>query len=78
MTLDPSSAQIVRRRMQEHGVSFKQAVNDLIQAGAAGRTAPFRTEPSSMGRPLVNLDRALQVAGEVEDEELIRQSRRGS
>ena len=78
VTLDAGSEHIVRRRMQEQGVSFKQAVNDLIRAGAAGRTAPFRTPSSAMGTPAVNLDRALQLAAEVEDEESVRKMRRGS
>lgn len=30
-----------------------------------------------MGTPVVNLDRALQIAGELEDEELIRRMRSG-
>lgn len=78
VTLDPGSEQLVRRRMQEQGVSFKQAVNDLIKEGAAQRTERFRTQPVSMGRPVINLDRALQIAGEVEDEESVRKMRRGS
>jgi hypothetical protein len=64
--------------MHEHGVSFKRALNDLIRAGVAGPTASFATEPAAMGRPLVNLDRALQLAAEIEDEELVRKMRRGS
>ena len=37
----------------------------------------FRTETASMGLPTVNLDKALQLAGELEDEELIRKQRLG-
>jgi hypothetical protein len=77
VTLDPDTAALVQRRMREHGVSFKQALNDAIRAGARREEPPFRTETASLGTPAVNLDRALQLAGELEDEELIRKSRLG-
>jgi hypothetical protein len=78
VTLDPDAAALVQRRMRERGVSFKQALNDAIRAGAA-RTEPaeFRTEPADLGVPAVNLDRALQVAADLEDDELIRRMRAG-
>lgn len=77
VTLDPDTEALVRRRMRERGVSFKQAVNDAIREGAAGRgrQAAFRTETAALGHPAVNLDRALQLAGELEDEELVRKMR---
>ena len=79
MTLDQDVEALLRRRMQERGVSFKRALNDAIREGATqGRPATtFRTETASMGLPTVNLDRALQLAGELEDEELIRKQRLG-
>jgi hypothetical protein len=65
--------------MRERGQSFKEAVNDLIRAGAGGASpTPFRTTPRAMGVPTINLDRAVQLAGELEDEELIRRMRTGS
>ena len=76
MTLDPDTAALVERRMREHGVTFKQALNDAIRAGSTPRT-PFRTEPADLGVPTVPLDRALQVAADLEDEELIRRMRSG-
>lgn len=80
VTLDPDSEQIVRRRMREHDQSFKQALNDAIRCGVAtGADAePFRTEVASLGVSEVNLDRALQIAGELEDDDLIRKLRAGS
>lgn len=79
MTLDPDTEALVRRRMDERGVSFKQALNDAIREGAmrpASRT-PFRTAAFDLGVPTVNLDRALQIAGDLEDDELIRKMRAG-
>lgn len=79
ITLDPDTEQIVRRRMRERGQSFKEAVNDLIRAGVAARAdREFRTQTASMGESVVNLDRALQVAADLEDDELIRRLRVGS
>lgn len=80
VTLDPDTEQIVRGRMREHGTSFKEALNEAIRAGVrrGDATQAFRTETAAMGRPIVNLDRALQLAAELEDEELVRKARAGS
>ena len=79
VTLDPETEQIVRGLMRERGISFKKALNDAIRRGATSdRAEPFATETASMGEPTVNLDRALRLAGDLEDEELIRKMRAGS
>ena len=80
VTLDPDTEQIVRRRMKERNQSFKEALNDVIRSGAQApaEREPFRTSTASMGEPTVALDRALQLAGELEDEELVRRMRLGS
>lgn len=79
VTLDDDTLALVQRRMRERGVSFKTALNDAIRDGAKERSAPapFRTRTADLGVPAVNLDRALQRAAELEDEELIRRQRRG-
>jgi type II secretory pathway component PulF len=78
VTLDPDSEQVIRRRMRERGITFKQAVNDAIRASERGQDRPFRTETASMGESAVNLDRALQIVADLEDDELIRKLRSGS
>ncbi len=78
MTLDPDTEQVVRRRMREKGMSFKEALNDAIRSGVAQQTEGFSTVTASMGASAVNLDRALQVVGDLEDDELIRRMRSGS
>lgn len=78
MTLDPDTEQVVRRRMREKGMSFKEALNDAIRSGVAQQTEAFSTDTASMGASAVNLDRALQVVGDLEDDELIRRMRSGS
>jgi hypothetical protein len=74
VTLDADTEQLLRRRMAEQKVSFKQAINDAIRAGLgrdAAQTAPI-TRTFDMGVPRVDLDKALRLAGELEDEEIIR------
>jgi type II secretory pathway component PulF len=79
VTLDADTEQIVRRRMRERGISFKEALNDAIRSGvAAGAAREFRTQTASLGESRVNLDRALQIAADLEDDELIRRMRAGS
>jgi hypothetical protein len=80
VTLDPDTEQLVRRRMAERGISFKEALNDAIRQGLASTStaAPFRTATAEMGASRVNLDRALQVVADLEDDELIRKLRTGS
>lgn len=80
VTLDDDTLAAIRRLMNERGVSFKKALNDAIREGVQGRPAPapFATRTAELGVPTVTLDRALQLAGELEDEELIRRQRRGA
>ena len=80
VTLDPDTEQLLRQRMRERRISFKQALNEAVRDGLTrpGEPVPFRTTTASLGVPTVNLDRAFQLAGELEDEELIRRMRSGS
>lgn len=80
VTLDDDTLAIIKARMAEQGNSFKEALNDAIRDGAARRPAPpaFTTRTADLGVPSVSLDRALQLAAELEDEELIRRQRRGA
>lgn len=80
MTLEPDVEALVKRRMRDHGLSFKRAVNEAIRDGLRQdrpSTEPFRTVTSDMGQPSVNLDKATQIAAELEDEEIIRKMRLG-
>jgi hypothetical protein len=73
VTLDPDVEAVVKRLMRERGISFKQAVNEAIRAGGARpRSERFATPTFRMGEPLVPLEKALQLAGELEDEEVVR------
>ena len=74
VTLDPDTDAIVRRLMRTRGLTFKAAVNEAIRAGAGspGRRPGFSTPTFDMGTPVIPLDHALRVAGDLEDEELRR------
>ena len=73
MTLDPDVEATVKAAMRDHGISFKQALNDAARRGIATTPAtPFRTPTADMGEPLVPITKALAMAAEPEDEELIR------
>jgi hypothetical protein len=79
VTLDSDTEQLIRRRMRRDKTSFKQALNDAIRDGCGTPSdTPFRTPTASMGRPRVNLDRAMQLAAELEDDELTRRMNAGS
>lgn len=74
ITLDADSDAVVRRMMRERGLTFRQAVNAAIRAGAAERRGDpaFRTPSFDMGPPAVPIDRALRLAADLEDEAIIR------
>jgi hypothetical protein len=72
LTLDPDTEALILRLERERGMSRKEAVNYANRAGLAPRDArAFRTPTASMGLPVVPLDKALRLAGELEDEQLL-------
>ncbi|MBA3877468.1 MAG: antitoxin [Anaerolinea sp.] len=74
VTLDPDADAVVRKLMRERKLTFKQALNAAIRAGVSTgqRKTISYTRTKSMGIPKVPLDKALQLAGQLEDEEIIR------
>ena len=78
VTLDADTEQLLRRRMAEQKISFKQALNEAVRAGLCRpEQEPFRTKTTNLGAARVDLTKALQVAGELEDAEIIRKMRSG-
>ena len=53
-------------------MTFKQAVNEAIRAGAGerGPRPEIELPVHDMGEPLVDVTKALRLAGELEDHEL--------
>jgi len=76
VTLDPDVEAKLQAAMRERGVSFKVALNEAVRNGLRDKpnaTKRFRVKASPMGvRPGINLDKALRLAGELEDEEILR------
>ena len=74
ITLDPDAEALVKRAMRQRGWTLKQAVNHAIRAGLASKERePARTPTFRMGfEPLIPWDKALLIAGEIEDDELVR------
>jgi hypothetical protein len=75
VTLDPDVAARLREVARERGISFKEALNSSVRAGLGqgGSQQPYRVPTRPLGlRPGVDLDKALALAGELEDRELTR------
>jgi len=76
LTLEPDLAARLRSLATERGVSFKEIVNATLRRGLtdpAAEPEPYRVPTYPMGvRAGVDLDKALQLAGELEDAELVR------
>ena len=79
VTLDPDVAAKLKAVARERGISFKQALNSAVRAGLGRPRAKraFRQYSQPMGlRPGFNLDKALQLAAALEDEEIVRKLER--
>lgn len=76
LTLDDDVAAMLRQVAKERGISFKEAVNTALRAGLTAdvpRPRRFTVQPRNMGpRPGINFDKALQLAADLEDDEIIR------
>lgn len=78
VTLSAEAHSLVQSRMAERGVSFREALNDAIIAGLRPESPiPFKSRTFDLGNQLLPLNHASQVAGELEDEELIRKAELG-
>lgn len=80
VTLEPDVMVEIKRVMGERDLSFKQAVNDLIRRGLQTRPdpEPYRVPTfRSAVRPGVDLDKALALAGTLEDDEAVRRAAMG-
>jgi hypothetical protein len=79
VTLDPDTRRLVEASMRERGLTFKEAVNEAIRAGLQprARAGGSYTTALSLGRSRVDLTKALQLAGAMEDEELARRLAEG-
>jgi hypothetical protein len=74
LTLDPDVADRLRTLARERGLPFKQVVNAVLRRGLGdGPPEPFRITARALGlRPGIDLDQALELAANLEDEETLR------
>jgi ribbon-helix-helix CopG family protein len=76
VTLDADVAAKLKAVARARGISFKQALNQAVRAGLGGQRQSGRrfaqsTQPMGL-RPGVDLDKALDLAAALEDEEIAR------
>ena len=79
LTLDDDIVRQIRKIVANSGKSTKAVVNDALRAGIANNrivtaAKPYRMTPVSMGDVVgpYDLDKALQLAGHLEDGEIVR------
>lgn len=79
LTIEDRLAKELKEAAHKSGKSFKEVVNEALRAGLAARKTPpkakpYRLKSCSMGgpHPGINLDKALRLADEVENEEIAR------
>jgi len=79
LTIDDELARRLKQRAQDTDRSFKDVVNEALKLGleqSASSPAhrPYRIKSAALGQavPGVDLEKALQLAGALEDAELAR------
>jgi hypothetical protein len=81
ITLEVDVAARLREFSHRTGKTFKQAVNDAVREGLASpavvRAEPFVQPTYSMGRVRIDLTKALALATDLEDQEVVAKLRRG-
>jgi hypothetical protein len=74
--LDPDVDARLRALARERGVSLRTVINDALRAGIQPETrdaAPYTLPSRRLGvRPGIDLDKSLRLAGELEDDEIVR------
>jgi hypothetical protein len=72
ITLEPDVEILLKRAVRERGITFKDAVNEAVRAGLtkpAQYIPPFKQRTMHLGRPLVDLTKALALADELYDQD---------
>jgi hypothetical protein len=79
LTLDDKLAKALKTLAHDSGRSFKEVVNQALRSGLTAENAPpkpkpYKVKPARLGGvlPGFNLDKALQIADRLDDEELAR------
>lgn len=74
ITLDPDVEALVGKAMRERGLTFKEAVNQALRKALSdrGQREQYHTPTFDLGEPRVSLDKALRLASDLEDDEIVR------
>lgn len=75
LTLDDQLAKSLQERAHQTRQSFKEVVNQTLSLGLSvmeqpAQPASYRLTPASLGKPRsgINLDKVLDLAGQLEDD----------
>lgn len=74
LTLDTDLHRLLQDVAHRAGRPFKQVLNDTVRAGLAApaaRAEPFAQPVFSLGRPRIDLTKALALADDLEDQERV-------
>jgi hypothetical protein len=74
VTLDPDVDALLRQEMRRRCESFKVVLNNAVRAGLRNirrREEPFEPITFDMGKPRVDVTKAVSLAAELEDDEII-------
>ena len=77
LTIDDSIDRKLKQLAMESGRSYKHVVNEMLRRGLSVNEYPkqkYRLKPSSLGEPSPGYDltKSLQLADQLEDDELLR------
>ena len=77
VAIDPELQLRVKQLALERGISFREAINEILRRGldqGSGSTgAQYSVPARPLGlRPGIDLDKALALAAELEDDEIVR------
>jgi predicted HTH domain antitoxin len=79
VTLTPESEALIKREMEARKMSFKEVLNEAIVRGLGSPRPRVKIDlpVHHMGKPRISLDKASQLAGELENEEILRKMSMG-
>ena len=79
VTLTPESEALIKREMAARKMSFKDVLNEAIARGLGSPRRQVKVDlpVHNMGQPRISLDKASQLAGELENEEILRKMSMG-
>jgi hypothetical protein len=79
VTLTSESEALIKREMAARKMSFKDVLNEAIARGLGSPRKRVKVDlpVHNMGKPRISLDKASQLAGELENEEILRKMSMG-